>query len=72
MERRETMSQRHFYAFTGCVKKFDTVVARKWDAETCAVSEKQARNNIAMQFRRQMGYQDRTPISLEGKITALN
>lgn len=60
------------YVYDGPVLKFGTVIASKWHGSTFAVSEKQAANNLAYQFKRQVGLVANTRVSLAGTPTPRN
>lgn len=47
--------EKRVWIYKGSVKHYDEIVIRNWYAETHAVSEKQAANNILMQFKRKIG-----------------
>lgn len=58
----------NLYFYEGPVKEFDRIVDKKWSGKTMAVSERQARNNLAYQFKVAYGRIPRTKISLPGEI----
>jgi hypothetical protein len=58
------------YSYDGPVLEFEKIVADHWKAKTYAKSEKQARNNLAYQFKTQTGRVARSRISVPGKIIA--
>lgn len=60
--------KKQLYSYCGNVFHFDELDATRWFAQTYAVSEKQAANNIKQQFRQSKGYQSNTPIRLTGKV----
>jgi hypothetical protein len=47
---------------------FDRVIAKHWHGETKAVSERQARSNLAYQYKKQNHYIIYTKISLPGHL----
>lgn len=57
-----------FYSYDGPVMEFNRCIANRWKGSTYAVSEKQARNNLAYQFKMETGRVARTVITLPGKI----
>lgn len=57
-----------FYSYDGPVMEFNRCIANRWKGSTYAVSEKQARNNLAYQFKMETGRVARTAITLPGKI----
>lgn len=56
------------YNYEGSVLLFDREVASKWKGSTMAVSEKQARNNLAFQAKRMLDIPPRSPVSLPGTL----
>lgn len=60
------------YSYDGPVYEFERLIANNWKATTKAVSEKQARNNIAYQFKSQYGRVPRSNITVPGKLTVIN
>lgn len=57
-----------FYSYDGPVMEFNRCIANRWKGSTYAVSERQARNNLAYQFKMETGRVARTAITLPGKI----
>ena len=57
-----------FYSYDGPVMEFNRCIANRWKGSTYAVSEKQARNNLAYKFKMETGRVARTAITLPGKI----
>lgn len=56
------------YRYTGPVKEFDKIVSNNWTAETRAVSEEKARNNLTFRFKALTGRSRFSKISLPGKL----
>ena len=56
------------YSYDGPVLEFERIVDNHWKGQTYAKSEKQARNNLAYQFKQQTGRVARSRISIPGKI----
>ncbi len=56
------------YRFTGIVYLFDTIVSNNYIAETYAVTEKKAMNNITFRCKNEMGYLQQAKIKLEGQL----
>ena len=50
---------------------FDTCVCDKVQIVTFAVSEKQAKSNVAFQMKKKLGFAPATVINLRGKVTEL-
>lgn len=68
----ETASTRNWYAYKGGVRRYDQIVASSFQAETCAVSEKQATNNILQQYKRENGFAPGAgAFSLTGKVVKM-
>ena len=59
----------HLYSYNGPVFLFDRCIDEYWTAETYAVSEKKARNNLTYQYKQENGYLPNSKITLTGKIT---
>ena len=59
------------YAYEGPVLCMDRLVSSKWSGETVAVSEKQARNNLAYQFKKKAGLSPSAKVTLVGKLREL-
>lgn len=57
--------QRYYYK--GGVVLFDKEIA-KWEGRTIAMSEAQARNNLAFQIKRDLDLPKASPIRLTGKV----
>lgn len=62
------MEGKSVYSYCGAVTSFGNILSNRWSGCTCAASEEKARNNLAFQFRKQMGLILAVPISLPGKI----
>lgn len=58
------------YSYDGPVLEFDKIIANHYHAQTYAVSEAKARNNIAFQFKKDTGRVPRSKITLPGKVIA--
>lgn len=58
----------NFYTYSGPVKEYDRIVAENWIGSTHAVSEKQAKNNLAYRFKRETKRTMNSKITLPGKI----
>lgn len=56
------------YFYSGPVMAFDNCINPKWEASTSASSEKQARNNLTFQYKRQHKLAPDSNIRLTGKI----
>lgn len=56
------------YCYDGPVMEFDRIIDNHWRSETYAVSEKQARNNFAYQYKRLTGRVAKSKITIPGKI----
>ena len=56
----------------GAVTSFGPILSNRWTGRTCAVSEEKARNNLAFQFKKQMGLVLAVPVSLPGKVELQN
>lgn len=60
------------YRFTGAVKIFDRVVDPNWVAETTAASPARAKSNLAYRYKKLMGLEPQSKVTLDGTITKLN
>lgn len=58
----------NLYLYDGPVKQFDRIIAEHWQQFTTALTEKQARTNLAYQYKRQNGLMPRANISLPGEL----
>lgn len=65
------IKQKTRYNYEGSVLLFNREVASKWKGSTMAVSEKQARNNLAFQAKRMLDIPARSPITLPGRLSAV-
>ena len=63
-------STKRVYRYLGPVRVYDYIASNKWGSTTHAVSERQARNNLAHQFRRYMGLGPSVPVKLTGELTS--
>lgn len=52
------------YVYNGPVRYFEDVVCGCWNAETYAVSEKQALNNLAYRYKKEYKYDSNSKITL--------
>lgn len=57
------------YSYVGPVMEFDKCINSNWKASTYAKSEKQARNNLAYQYKTKHGRTANAKITLPGKLT---
>lgn len=57
------------YIYEGPVYEFDKLISEKWRGETVAKSEKQAKVNLAYQYKKKTGRKPTSKISLPGKIS---
>lgn len=62
------MKENHIYNYHGPVMSFDKIIANNWYGGTVAISESQARNNLAYQFKKMHGLEPSAKISLPGEI----
>lgn len=60
--------EKKLYTYNGGVLSFGKIVTNNYKAQTYAVSEKQAANNILFQFKLKMGYNAGSAFSLAGKV----
>ena len=60
------------FCYCGSVKEFDSVVSSNWKGITKAVSEKEARSNLAYQYKRQHGKSLSCKITLPGDLVNVN
>ena len=58
----------NLYLYDGPVKQFDRIIAEHWQQFTTALTEEQARINLADQCKRQNGLMPRASISLPGEL----
>lgn len=56
------------YSYDGPVLSFKKCVTNRWCANTCAVSESKARNNLTHQYKEQFALEANAKITLPGKI----
>lgn len=66
--KKENQQQRKLYVYQGMVMHFNLIAARFWEARTYAVSEKQARNNLAFQYKRKNGFTANYNVVLPGEL----
>lgn len=59
------------WKYSGPVMEFDRLICVKWEGETTAVSEKQAKNNLSYQFKKNNNRAKNAKITLHGKLTQL-
>ena len=57
-----------WYTYEGPIRYFDEIVAENWYGRTYAVSEKQAKSNLAYQYKREHGLIASTKITLTGEV----
>lgn len=60
------------YRYLGPIRVYDDISTNKWGGATMAVSERQARNNLAHQYRQQRGLLACVPVKLTGELTSYN
>lgn len=60
------------YLYEGPVFHFNVCIEKRYLALTTAVSEKQARNNLAFRYRTENGYERTFRITLPGKIESVS
>ena len=58
----------HEYVYNGPVMEFDKCVANRWQASTYATSERKAKANLAIKYKKQTGRSPKSKISLPGKV----
>lgn len=58
------------FSYLGPVRVYDDITTNKWGGTTMAVSEKQARNNLAHQYRKQRGLLQCVPVKMTGELTS--
>ena len=63
---------KRFYYYSGPVYYFEKCVIEKWIGKTEAVSEKQAKNNLAYKVKKELGLNPNTVVTLPGKLEAAN
>lgn len=56
------------YIYDGPVLEFGKCVQHRWRSQTKAVSEKQARNNFAYQWKKQHNMPPNAKVTLPGEI----
>lgn len=62
------MTGKKLYEYRGPVRIFEDTVNEDWRGMTYAVSEKQARSNLAYQYKRQRGLIPATKVTLTGAV----
>jgi len=62
------MADKKLYEYEGPVKIFEDTVNENWSGMTYAISERQARNNLTYQYKRQRGLIPATKVTLTGNI----
>lgn len=60
------------YLYKGPVMEFNTLLTDRWEGETVAPSEKEARSNLTYQFKRGNNRIAGTRITLPGKIRMID
>lgn len=63
------MKTRKCYQYCGPVESLGHLISEKWAGVTLAISEKKARNNLAFQFKKEMGFTPSVRIVLPGAVT---
>lgn len=56
------------YGYRGAVMIFNHVVCNDWYGQTSAVSEKQAKSNLAYQYKQENQLMPTVKVSLPGKV----
>lgn len=56
------------YIYDGPVKSFGTTINDRWIAETVAVSEAKAKNNLSYRYKKEHNLSTESRISLSGNI----
>ena len=56
------------YSYDGPVMEFNTCIAQRWRAETYAVSEQKAKNNLTYQFKKSHDRLAGAKITLPGSV----
>lgn len=59
------------YSYEGPVMEFGRIIADRWTATTCAVSENKARCNLAYRFKKENNKTPAAKVTLPGKIVAV-
>lgn len=59
--------EKRLFRYTGAVLLYGKPVSDRWDAETYAVSEKQAASNLEFRYKRNFGYTSTASVKLAGK-----
>lgn len=59
------------YFYKGPVMLFDNCIERAWSAETWAVSETKARNNLVYRYKKDNDLATKAKISLPGKLSVV-
>lgn len=62
------MALRHRYVYNGPVLEFDHLLCSKWNGETIANTEAEAKKNLAYNFKKENNRLISARISLPGKI----
>ena len=71
MKDSKNAKEKTLYRFKGCVVRFGRIVDNNFFAETMATSPHQAKSQIQFQAKTKMGLTPQAPLSLEGKLTAV-
>lgn len=69
MARNAAKKVKRLYSYRGAVYLWDRLSDSRWTASTFAVSEKQARNNMAHQYKSGMGLMPNARVTLPDKVT---
>lgn len=56
------------FVYDGPVTRFGNIVTNRWHGSTLAVSEKQARQNLAYHFKMQFGFTANAKVELVGSL----
>lgn len=56
------------YSYSGPVMEFGACIQNKWEGSTMASSEKQAKNNLAYQWKKKHGRTPDSRITLPGRL----
>jgi hypothetical protein len=67
-----TENMKYRYRYEGPVMEFDHLIALKWNGETVASSEKEAKNHLVYQFKAQNNRGKNARIILVGNVKKLN
>ena len=65
------MDAKKEYIYQGPVMLFDNCVERSWKAQTWAVSEQKARNNLTFRYKQDHNLAAQAKISLPGRVISV-